>query len=47
MAENIEIKAMSSEEAKQRAIRVLNIKEEQILNVIEKVKSKSFLGLFS
>ena len=46
MAENIEIKAMSSEEAKQRAIRVLNIKEEQILNVIEKVKSKSFLGFF-
>ena len=34
---------MSIEEAKQRAIRVLNIKEEQILNVIEKVKSKSFL----
>lgn len=47
MAENIEIKAMSLEEAKKRAIRVLNIKEEQILNVIEKVKSKSFLGLFS
>lgn len=47
MAENIEIKAMSIEEAKKRAIRVLNIKEEQVLNVIEKVKSKSFLGLFS
>lgn len=47
MAENIEIKAMSSDEAKQRAMRVLNIKEEQILNVVEKVKSKSFLGFFS
>lgn len=47
MAENIEVKAMSCEEAKQRAIRVLNIKEEQIINVIEKVKSKSFFGLFS
>ena len=47
MAENIEVKAMSCEEAKQRAIRVLNIKEEQIINVVEKVKSKSFFGLFS
>ena len=38
---SLEVKAMSCEEAKQRAIRVLNIKEEQIINVVEKVKSKS------
>ncbi|NME36532.1 R3H domain-containing nucleic acid-binding protein [Fusobacterium sp. FSA-380-WT-3A] len=47
MAEVIEVKAMNSEEAKKRAARVLSISEEQIVDVVEKVKSKSFLGLFS
>lgn len=47
MAEVIEVKAMNSEEAKKRAVRVLSISEEQIVDVVEKVKSKSFFGLFS
>lgn len=47
MADFIEIKAMNQEEAKKRAIRVLDLNENQILNVIEKNKSKSFLGLFN
>lgn len=45
--EIIEVKAMSIEEARKRAMRVLDIQEEQILNVVEKVKSKSFFGFFS
>ena len=45
--EIIEIKAMSIEEAKKRAMRVLDIQEDQILNTVEKVKSKSFFGFFA
>ncbi|MFK4786221.1 RNA-binding cell elongation regulator Jag/EloR [Fusobacterium sp. MFO224] len=47
MADFIEIKAMNQEEAKQRAIKILDLNENQILNIIEKNKSKSFLGLFN
>lgn len=47
MVELIEIKAMTREEAKNRAIRVLELEENQILNIVEKNKSKSFLGLFN
>ncbi|MDP0488922.1 MAG: R3H domain-containing nucleic acid-binding protein [Fusobacterium sp. JB021] len=47
MADFIEIKAMNQEEAKQRAIRVLDLDDNQILNIIEKNKSKSFFGLFN
>ncbi|MFA6708587.1 MAG: RNA-binding cell elongation regulator Jag/EloR [Fusobacterium sp.] len=47
MADFIEIKAMNQEEAKKRAIRVLDLDEQQILNIIEKNKSKSFLGFFN
>lgn len=47
MADFIEIKAMNQEEAKQRAIRVLDLADNQILNIIEKNKSKSFFGLFN
>lgn len=46
-AEIIEVKAMSIEEAKKRAMRVLGIEENQILNIKEKIKSKSFFGFFS
>ena len=45
--EIIEIKAMSLEEAKKRAMKVLDIQENQIFNIIEKVKGKSFFGLFA
>lgn len=43
----IEVKAMSLDEAKKRAMRVLDITEEQIINIAEKVKSKSFFGFFA
>lgn len=43
----IEVKAMSAEEAKKRAVRVLGIEAEQILKVTEKVKSRSFFGFFA
>lgn len=45
--EIIEVKAMSIEEAKKRAMRVLDIQEDQILKITEKVKSKSFFGFFA
>lgn len=45
--EIIEVKAMSIDEAKKRAMRVLDIQEDQILNIVEKIKSKSFFGFFS
>lgn len=45
--EIIEVKAMSIEEARKRAMRVLDIQEDQILNVAEKIKSKSFFGFFA
>lgn len=43
----IEVKAMSGDEAKKRAMRVLGVEEDQILKVIEKVKGKSFFGFFA
>lgn len=43
----IEVKAMSLDEAKKRAMRVLDIQEEQIIKITEKVKSKSFFGFFA
>lgn len=43
----IEVKAMSADEAKKRAVRVLGIEAEQILKVTEKVKSRSFFGFFA
>ena len=43
----IEVKAMSKEEAIKRALKILEAKEENIVKVIEKQKSKSFLGLFT
>ena len=43
----IEVKAMSADEAKKRAVRVLGVETDQILNVKEKVKSRSFFGFFA
>ena len=43
----IEVKAMSADEAKKRAVRVLGVEADQILNVKEKVKSRSFFGFFA
>ena len=43
----IEVKAMSAGEAKKRAVRVLGVEADQILNVKEKVKSRSFFGFFA
>ena len=43
----IEMKAMSIEEAKKRAMKILDIQEDQILNINEKIKSKSFFGFFT
>jgi spoIIIJ-associated protein len=42
----VEIKAMTREAAIQRALKICEAKEEQIVRVEEKVKAKSFLGLF-
>lgn len=46
MSKVIEIKAMSKEEAIARALKILEAKKEQVVQVTEKQKSKSFLGLF-
>lgn len=43
----IEIKAMSQEQAITRALKILEATPEQVVNVIEKQKSKSFLGIFN
>ena len=43
----IEVKAMSADEAKKRAVRVLGVEADQVLNVKEKVKSRSFFGFFA
>ena len=42
----IEIKAKNKELAIDRAIKILEIDKEQIINIIEKKKTFSFLGLF-
>ncbi len=46
MSSVVEIKAMTKEEAIQRALKICEAKIEQIVKVEEKIKSKSFLGLF-
>ncbi len=43
----IEIKAMSQEQAITRALKIMEATSEQVVNVIEKQKSKSFLGIFN
>ena len=43
----IEIKAMSQEQAIKRALKIMEATPEQVVNVIEKQKSKSFLGIFN
>lgn len=43
----IEIKAMSQEQAITRALKIMEATPEQVVNVIEKQKSKSFLGIFN
>lgn len=43
----IEIKSMSKEAAVQRALKILDATPEQVVSVEEKVKSRSFLGLFN
>lgn len=43
----IEIKAMSQEEAITRALKIMEATPEQVVRVIEKQKSRSFLGLFN
>lgn len=43
----IEIKAMSQEQAITRALKIVEATPEQVVNVIEKQKSKSFLGIFN
>lgn len=43
----IEIKSMTKEAAVQRALKILDATPEQVVSVKEKVKSRSFLGLFN
>ena len=43
----IEIKAMSQEQAITRALKIMEATPEQVVNVIEKQKSNSFLGIFN
>ncbi|SJZ91721.1 spoIIIJ-associated protein [Cetobacterium ceti] len=43
----IEIKAMSKEEAVKRALKILEATPEQVVKVLEKKKSRSFLGFFA
>ena len=43
----IEIKAMSQEQAITRALKIMEATPEQVVNVIEKQKSKSFLWIFN
>lgn len=47
MEKTIEIKSMNREVAIQRALKILEAKPENIVNVIEKQKSKSFFGFFN
>ncbi|MDR3258314.1 MAG: KH domain-containing protein [Fusobacteriaceae bacterium] len=46
-SKTIEIKAMTKEEAIKRALNIFEAREENIVNIIEIQKSKSFLGLFT
>ncbi|WP_320045672.1 RNA-binding cell elongation regulator Jag/EloR [uncultured Ilyobacter sp.] len=46
MSSVVEIKAMTKEEAIQRALKICEAKIEQVVKVEEKIKSKSFLGFF-
>jgi spoIIIJ-associated protein len=46
-SQTVEIKAMTKEEAIKRALKILEAREENIVNIIELQKSKSFLGLFT
>ncbi|MGL6115785.1 MAG: RNA-binding cell elongation regulator Jag/EloR [Cetobacterium sp.] len=43
----IEIKAMNKEEAVKRALKILDGTPEQVVKIIEKKKSRSFLGFFN
>ena len=43
----IEIKAMSQEQAITRALKIMEATPEQVVKVIEKQKSRSFLGIFN
>ena len=43
----IEIKAMSQEQAITRALKIMEATTEKVVKVIEKQKSKSFLGIFN
>ena len=47
MQKTIEIKAMSKDAALQRALKILETTSEYVVSVIEKEKSRSFLGLFN
>ena len=46
MSNVIEIKAMSQEQAITRALKIMEATPEQVKKVVEKQKSRSFLGLF-
>lgn len=47
MSNVIEIKAMSQEQAITRALKIMEATPEQVVKVVEKQKSRSFLGLFN
>ncbi len=47
MSNVIEIKAMSQEQAITRALKIMEATPEQVKSVVEKQKSRSFLGLFT
>lgn len=47
MQNTIEIKAMTKDAAVLRAIKILDASSEHVVKVVEKQKSRSFLGLFS
>ncbi len=47
MSNVIEIKAMSKEQAITRALKIMEATPEQVVKVVEKQKSRSFLGLFN
>jgi spoIIIJ-associated protein len=47
MKKTIEIKSMSKEAAVKRALKILDAVEENVVSIQEKVKSRSFFGLFN
>lgn len=47
MSNVIEIKAMSQEQAITRALKIMEATPDQVVKVVEKQKSRSFLGLFN